>query len=365
MIGPRGIGKLVGRAAEAVHRRGWELYWRARPGADGEVFELRPFHLQLEFTNLCNANCVFCPYSQQVRPHQRMPDRIFKKAVADYVAMGGGSVDLTPTVGDALIHPKFVERVRYLRSIPQIDRITLTTNGILLDRHGVDAVLGSGLSRINISLAGFDEEMYARVYRSPAYKKVLKNVTSLLEANARREKPVTIYLCFRPDRPKDEVLAAPDLKALLRHHPKISFVTLFSRSGGKITELPPGMELIAPVTEAKTEPCRATYTTLLVQSSGDVQVCACEASVNAPALVIGNIERDSLIDIWRGQRLRELRDSFRNGCLNANCAKCDYSYAPPDFHVPAMRRMARDTRRRLAGETVRHDAPITHDWQME
>ncbi len=51
---------------------------------------LRPFELHLELTNLCNANCVFCPYQFQERPKQFMPDTIFLKAVGDYVAVGGG-----------------------------------------------------------------------------------------------------------------------------------------------------------------------------------------------------------------------------------------------------------------------------------
>src|SRR5256885_3383813 len=49
---------------------------------------------------------------------------------------------------------------------------------------------------------------------------------------------------------------------------------------------------------------------LTVQSSGDVQICPCESSVNAPALVIGNIHRQSLKEIWHCEKLRALRASF-------------------------------------------------------
>jgi radical SAM protein with 4Fe4S-binding SPASM domain len=356
---------LVSEVLDRVRRRASATFWKALPGADGEIFELRPFHLVLELTNLCNANCVFCPYSQQTRPHERMSEAVFRKAVADYIAMGGGSVDLTPTVGDPLIHPKFVEWVRYLRSHRQIDRITLATNGILLDKHGVEEILDSGISRLNISLAGFDRQMYRRIYRTDAYRKVLANIERLLAANSARSEPVTIFLCLRPDRPEEEVLASPDLQPLLKYHPKIRFAGVFSRSGGQIDELPPGMELAPPVTEKKTLPCRATYMALVVQSNGDVQVCGCESAINAPELVVGNIERQSLQEIWRGERLRALRESFRDGGLNTNCAKCDYYYKPPGFHTAEMRTMAKATRRRLSGETVTHSGPVTWEWQME
>src|SRR5918996_37820 len=150
---------------------------------------LRPFELHFELTNLCNANCVFCPYQFQTREVEFMPDEVFTKAVNDFLTIGGGSVGLTPIVGDALIDPKFLERVKYLRSFAAIDRIWVTTNGILLDRHGIDEVLASGLTSITISTAGFDEEMYERVYRSKSYRRFRRNVLALVEQNAKRSDP--------------------------------------------------------------------------------------------------------------------------------------------------------------------------------
>ena len=350
--------RSAARVAKSVARR-------ILPGADPAVFLERPYELHLEFTNLCNAKCVFCPYPIQTRSHEFMTERIFKKSVADYVRSGGGSVALTPTVGDPLIHPQFIEWVRYLRAIPQIDRITVTTNGILLRKHGAEAMLDSGLSCINISTAGFEESMYRRIYCSDQYRLFRDGVYELFELNARRANPIPIFLCLRPDRPAAEVLRDPDLQPLLRYQPKIEVLGIFSRSGGLISSLPAGMELAPVPTAPKRSPCQWTYNGLMVLSNGDVQVCACESSVNAKALVVGNIEEQGLLSIWRGGRLRALRESFAKASLNANCAKCDYYYAPVDFYSRAARRRARISRRRQRGEIVRSSTPITEFFQFE
>lgn len=85
------------------------------------------------------------------------------KAVHDFAAIQGGSVGLTPIVGDALIDPKFLERVRYLGSLPQIDRIVLTTNAILLDKFGIDAILDSGIDSSYDQRGGaYPKGFYAR-----------------------------------------------------------------------------------------------------------------------------------------------------------------------------------------------------------
>jgi len=67
-------------------------------------------------------------------------------------------------------------------------------------------VLDSGLSHITISTAGFEENMYRRVYRSTSYQRMKRNVLELLECNARRSEPIPITIGLRSDRPLEAVM---------------------------------------------------------------------------------------------------------------------------------------------------------------
>lgn len=300
----------------------------------------RPFELHLELTNLCNANCVFCPYQFQQRETQFMSDEVFLKAVGDYVAIGGGSVGLTPIVGDALIDPKFLDRVRYLRSLPQIDRIWLTTNCILLDRFGVDAVLQSGINALNVSTAGFDQEMYQRVYRNGSYQRMRRNVLQLVERNTALGSPVAITIALRPDQPLKDVLAQPDFQPILAHHPQLDYTWSFTSAGGRITRalLPASMKL--RVVTSRSETCVNTYNGPIVLPEGTVMGCSCVAAMDATQdLGIGHIMRESLGHIWAGAQVRQLRASFAGGTLNSTCANCDM-YRDLEFY------RTRDGRRR-------------------
>src|SRR5436190_3525476 len=128
---------FLAKARRVLHRKLDSLVGRLLPlKRTLSAMAARPFELHFELTNLCNANCVFCPYQYQTREVESMSDKVFDKALADFVRAGGGSVGLTPIVGDALIHPRFLSFVHRLRQEPRIDRIWLTTNGILLDKHG-------------------------------------------------------------------------------------------------------------------------------------------------------------------------------------------------------------------------------------
>lgn len=312
------VARVVGRKADAFVGR---LYPLQKTLDD---MAARPYELHLELTNLCNANCVFCPYQFQQRKVEFMPDDTFRKAVGDYMETGGGSVGLTPIVGDALIDPKFLERVRYLRSQTQVDRIWLTTNCILLDRFGIDAILRSGSTALNVSTAGFDAQMYELVYRNASYQRMRRDVVDLVERNTQLGSPVSITIALRPDRPLEAVMADPDFQPILAHKPQLDYTWSFTAANGRITReiLPSSMTL--PVVTSRPEACVNTYNGPIVLPDGSVMGCSCVAAMDATKdLAIGNIKQSSLGEIWSGAPIRQLRSSFGRPGLNRTCAGCD------------------------------------------
>ena len=319
-----------------------------------DAMAARPFELHLELTNLCNADCVFCPYQFQTRETQFMPDDVLQKAVGDYIGIGGGSVGLTPIVGDALIDPKFLDRVRFLRSLPQIDRIWLTTNCILLDKFGVNEVLQSGINALNVSTAGFDAEMYRRVYRNASYQRMRRNVLELVEGNSALGSPVAITIALRPDRPLDAVMADPDFQPILAHKPQLDFTWSYTSANGRITRemLPASMKL--RVVTSRPEACVNTYNGPIVLPDVTVMGCSCVAAVDATKdLGIGNIRHSPLGGIWSGGRVRQLRASFGTRGLNATCSGCDMYRDLEFYRTSAGRRRAELNRARADGKLVK------------
>ena len=328
-----------------------------------EAMALRPFELHLELTNLCNADCVFCPYQFQQRSIQYMSDEVFDKAVNDFVSIQGGSVGLTPIVGDALIDPKFLKRVRHLRSFEAIDRIFVTTNAILLDKFGIVEILTSGITTINISTASFDKENYKKIYRSSAYHRMKNNVTKLVQENARLGSPVNISIGLRTDRPLEGVLEDQDFQSIRKHNPSIDFTWSYTSAGGRLTPdlLPSTMKLREAA--SKQEPCVNLYNGPIVLPDGDVLACSCVAAMDAvPDLLIGNILKDDLLDIYTGNLLREIREQFKSETcsLNATCANCDMYRNLELYRTREGRIRAHMNRKRNDGQAVKRSDKAKH-----
>jgi MoaA/NifB/PqqE/SkfB family radical SAM enzyme len=321
---------------------------------------LRPFELNLELTNICNANCVFCCYQFQKTAHGVMSDAVFYKAVHDFASIAGGSVGLTPMVGDPLVDPNFLDRIRYMRSLPQIDRIFLTTNGILLDKFGIKEILTSGITSIDISTSGFDEVSYKRIFRSSAYKRMKTNVLQLLDENAKLGHQVNISIGLRTDRPINLVMKDPDFQPILRHKPHVDFTYFFGTAGGRITPelLFPNMRLRR--TREKHEACANLYNGPIVLPDGDVFACACYDAMDAVTdLKIGNILEESLSGIYSGLLMSQLREQFSSGnCLNRTCANCDSFQGLDLYRTKEGRVRARLNLLRKSGQVVHREDKV-------
>lgn len=279
-----------------------------------------PF-LTIELTNICNANCIFCGYQFQERTKGFMEMELYQKLIKDYREIGGFGIGFTPIVGDPLIDPKLLERIAYARNAG-IEQIYFFTNGILLDTVGIDALLHSGVTGISISTTGFDEEMYKRVYRSSKYKRVFRNVTSLLSRNRELGNPVEIQICIRADQVASKWSQTDDFKAIQALTNNIQINHTFDNWGGKITEtMLPGNMVLRPIPR-KTGPCIMLYNTLMILHDGSAIACGCRNLNNDSGLYIGNVQETTLIELWRSTRLAEIRAGFREGRFPEACVDC-------------------------------------------
>ena len=95
----------------------------------------RPLGLLIETVNICNNDCVICPYSAQTRDRRIMSTSLFEKVVDDYARIGGGPVSLTPMVGEVFLDKRLRERLTYLRGTPSITKVSTITNATMVRRN--------------------------------------------------------------------------------------------------------------------------------------------------------------------------------------------------------------------------------------
>ena len=318
--------RTVGLGLTLAYRtREWLRHRRQPPRTGAPAAPPAPTFLGIEPTNICNANCVFCGYQYQERPKTTMSFEAFKTVIDQYAALGGGRLSLTPMVGDALIDPQLVDKITYASQFPQLRPIFLYTNAILLTREKFEQLVDAGVESLAISMTSFDGEEYRRIYRSPAYPKILQHLYAIAESDRFPRCEITINLRttkFLPTR-------QPDYRRLARLGYKFERTTFFDNWSNRIRpEDLPAFMYVRPQ-RAKTRPCHILYGGPTLLANGTLTACGCRDLIGDSELVLGHISEVSLGQAWQEGKMEALRQRFLDGDPPDVCRDCRH-YVPID-----------------------------------
>jgi len=97
---------------------------------------------------------------------------------------GLGVASVKVTGGEPLARKGCVNFLMALKSTPGLERVTLTTNGVLLEPY-IEALAGMGLDGVNISLDSLDPETYARITGADEFSAVWRSLQAAIKAELR------------------------------------------------------------------------------------------------------------------------------------------------------------------------------------
>jgi len=131
--------------------------------------------LRISVMDRCNFRCPYCmpreTYHEKYRflgSHERLSFDEIVRLARLFVQLGVRKLRLTG--GEPLLRANLSELIGDLTSIPGVDDVALTTNGVLLGRYASE-LKAAGLKRITVSLDSLDAAVFARMsggFGSPA-----------------------------------------------------------------------------------------------------------------------------------------------------------------------------------------------------
>jgi cyclic pyranopterin phosphate synthase len=102
-------------------------------------------------------------------------------------ALSLGIKKIRVTGGEPLVRKGILFLVRELKKLPGLEELTLTTNGVLLDKMAAP-LKEAGINRINISLDTLDEKKFKQLTRIGDINDVLKGIDAAINAGFKNTK---------------------------------------------------------------------------------------------------------------------------------------------------------------------------------
>ena len=132
-------------------------------------------YLRISVTDRCNLRCKYCmPEGISTLP---MKDILTYEEIRSVVEQAAelGFRHIRLTGGEPTVRIGLPILLREIRSVPGIEKVSMTTNGILLEKM-LPGLIESGLDAVNISLDTLDREKYRELTGTDGLETVLSSI---------------------------------------------------------------------------------------------------------------------------------------------------------------------------------------------
>jgi cyclic pyranopterin phosphate synthase len=166
----------------------------AQPTELRDAFGRTATDLRISLTDRCSLRCTYCMPAEGLdwlSREQRLSDAEMVRLAEVFVALGVRSIRLTG--GEPLVHRTVVDVVRRLAALQPRPELSLTTNGISLDRSAM-ALVEAGLDRVNVSIDTLDRDRFRALTRRDRLADVLRGVAAAAEAGLAPVKVNTVLV---------------------------------------------------------------------------------------------------------------------------------------------------------------------------
>jgi cyclic pyranopterin phosphate synthase len=128
----------------------------------------RPIHdLRISVMDRCNFRCPYCMPRETFHESYRFLKSNERLDFAELLRLArvfvrAGVKKLRITGGEPLLRPNLADLIGDLTSLPGVEDIALTTNGMLLAKYATE-LKAAGLNRITVSLDSLDPDVFAKM----------------------------------------------------------------------------------------------------------------------------------------------------------------------------------------------------------
>lgn len=314
----------------------------------------RPLYVKIKLMFGCNLKCVMCNHWRTTRAPPLAMDRFFE-TVTELADLGCRKIHLSG--GEPLLRPQVPDLIAHAAALGL--RVTMTTNGTLVDKALARRLVEAGLRGVNVSLDSPDRRVHDRVR---GMRGAWKHTTRAIEHFARARPKGKMTLRVNTVVSHDSYRSLADLPDLVHAlgADALNLIAVDDHCGERVAlsrrHIVEYNQRVAPVlaeralalgllhdarqaypfgrTDAEIEqarrgqyafgwydrhPCFAPWTHSLIDFDGHVVVCCMTREQMTP---LGSLKTASFADIWHGPGYQLIRQQMHPPAL-APCRRCD------------------------------------------
>lgn len=161
---------------------------------------IQPELYYIEFSSVCNAECIFCPYVFTRDGGKKIQDMSEENLnlVLDIIRQFPRKViNLTPSTGEIFMNKKWDKFLSKILNLKNVPIITFYSNAALLNTNNINKLMNlKNFDKFNLkfSSGGIDKENYNKLYGKDLFEKVRKNLNNFFDKLISEGKKIPVSL---------------------------------------------------------------------------------------------------------------------------------------------------------------------------
>jgi radical SAM protein with 4Fe4S-binding SPASM domain len=307
---------------EIVYNREWEIlrsyeYREYRANWDyiprNKVETDFPMHLDIETTNICNLSCPMCPRTvllaqESFSDLSSISKNEYKDIIDEGVKYGLKSIKLN-YLGEPLSHKDLVWQIQYAKDKGVVD-VMMNTNASLLTKKMSKNILNAGIDSVFVSFDAIDPEDYESQRVGTSIGLVIDNVYEFVKQRKKIRPSCQIRLSMVMYKDPKWLRQFEAIQVMWEKHvDAIGYGYYTDREENKIYPKVEGFH------------CAQPFQRMFLKVNGNVTICCVD---DKDEVVVGNWKKESLHNIWSGEKYKKIRNMHANGQYYdmKMCQKC-------------------------------------------
>lgn len=296
------------------YRKKWE------ENAKKLIIDKFPLHLDIGITNVCNLQCTFCARTLlvedgQFREPKHMDIELYKKIIDQAAEAGTYSINLN-MLNEPMTNPKLIEMIHYAKEKGIVD-VHFHSHGGLLTEERAHQLLDSGLDKLLISIDTPNKEKYEKLRVLSNHDTVISNLKRFKKIRDDRGQLNPLIRCNFIQFPN---ITKEDLRANLEFGLELADCVGFQEYIDPTQTI--GEERKYQEEYSSQFVCQQPFTRLSIIEDGRVSPCCIDYKLD---LVIGDLNRQTLAEIWMSNKMEHIRKIHREGKFYTipTCRNCE------------------------------------------